>query len=50
MAQERRWVKAILAESAKAQPAMPWERGNRRAAMIARRLRAAETRETTKQA
>ncbi|MEH6835915.1 MULTISPECIES: hypothetical protein [Falsihalocynthiibacter] len=42
MAKENRWMKAVIAESAKAQPAMPWERGNRRAAMIARRLRAAE--------
>lgn len=42
MAKENRWMKAVIAESTKSQPAMPWERGNRRAAMIARRLRAAE--------
>lgn len=42
MAKEKRWIKAVIAESAKTQPAMPWERGNRRAAMIARRMRAAE--------
>lgn len=42
MAKEKRWIKAVIAESAKTQPAMPWERGNRRAAMIARRQRAAE--------
>lgn len=42
MAKEKRWIKAVIAESAKAQPALPWERGNRRAAMITRRQRAAE--------
>lgn len=42
MAKEKSWIKAVIAESARAQPAMPWERGSRRAAMIVRRQHAAE--------
>lgn len=32
-----RWINNLLAESAKCTTRMPWERGLRRAAMIARR-------------
>jgi hypothetical protein len=30
MKTERRWLKSVLAAAAQPQPAMPWERGNRR--------------------
>ena len=30
MKTERRWMKWVLQESAKDQPAMPWQRGQRR--------------------
>jgi hypothetical protein len=37
MNKERRWMKAILAEAKTCKTRMPWERGLRRQAMIARR-------------
>ncbi len=40
MAKQKRFLKAILDESAKPQPAMPWQRGSRRAAMKSRRIAA----------
>jgi hypothetical protein len=30
MKKERRWLKSVLAASLEQQPAMPWQRGNRR--------------------
>lgn len=33
----RRWMKAVIAVAAKSEVQMPWERGARRAEMIARR-------------
>lgn len=39
MKTQKRWMKSIIAEAAKEQPAMPWQRGNRRAEMIARRIK-----------
>lgn len=30
MKKERRWLKSVLAASLDAQPALPWQRGNRR--------------------
>jgi hypothetical protein len=37
MKTERRWMKSLLAEAANCKTRMPWERGLRRAALIARR-------------
>lgn len=37
MKTERRWMKSLLAEAAACKTRMPWERGLRRAAFIARR-------------
>ena len=37
MKTERRWMKSLLAEAAQCKTRMPWERGLRRAALIARR-------------
>lgn len=30
MKKERRWLKSVIAASLDAQPALPWQRGNRR--------------------
>mgnify|MGYP006194984177 FL=1 len=30
MKKERRWLKSVLAASLEQQPALPWQRGNRR--------------------
>lgn len=30
MKKERRWLKSVLAASVEVQPALPWQRGNRR--------------------
>lgn len=35
---EQRWMKSVKAEAANCTTKMPWERGLRRQAMIARRL------------
>ena len=35
---EKRWMKSVKAEAAQTTTRMPWERGLRRQAMIARRL------------
>lgn len=37
MKTERRWMKALLAEAASCKTRMPWERGLRREALMARR-------------
>lgn len=37
MKTERRWMKSMIAEAAACKTRLPWERGLRRAAMIARR-------------
>ena len=37
MKQHPRWIKSVQAEAASCEIRMPWERGLRRAAMIARR-------------
>ena len=37
MKTERRWMKTLLAEAAACKTRMPWERGLRREALIARR-------------
>lgn len=42
MKTQPRWMKSLLAEAAECRTRMPWERGLRRAALIARRKQAAE--------
>lgn len=38
MKTQTRWMSKMIAEAEKTAPAMPWERGLRRQAMISRRL------------
>ena len=42
MKTQTRWMSKMIEEAEKAAPAMPWERGLRRQAMISRRLDAEE--------
>ncbi|WP_237060931.1 hypothetical protein [Loktanella sp. M215] len=42
MKTQTRWMSKMIEETEKAAPAMPWERGLRRQAMISRRLDAEE--------
>lgn len=37
MRKERRWIKSVLKEAARTEVAMPWARGARRTAFIAKR-------------
>ncbi len=37
MRKERRWIKSVLKEAARTEIEMPWTRGARRAAFIAKR-------------
>ena len=41
---EKRWMKSVKEEAARTSTKMPWERGLRRQAMIARRLEGDERR------
>lgn len=48
MQTQKRWMKSILEEAAKEQPAMPWARGARREAFKAKRSAEASGKTTTK--
>ncbi|MGO4913941.1 hypothetical protein [Pseudogemmobacter sp. W21_MBD1_M6] len=48
MQTQKRWMKSILEEAAKGQPAMPWARGARREAFKAKRAAEASSKSTTK--
>ena len=50
MKTERRWMKSLLAEVAQCKTRMPWERGLRRAAMIARRVEQVQQRPVLRRA
>lgn len=50
MKTERRWMKSMLAEAANCKTRMPWERGLRRAALIARRAALVQERPALKRA
>lgn len=50
MKTERRWMKTLLAEAAACKTRMPWERGLRREALIARRAEPAQVRPQLKRA
>ena len=50
MKTERRWMKSLLAEAASCKTRMPWERGLRREALVARRAEPAVTRPQLKRA
>ncbi len=42
MKTEKRWIKNMINEAAKVETKMPWERGARRAAFIAKRSQQAQ--------
>jgi hypothetical protein len=46
MKSNTRFIKSVLAEAAKEQPALPWARGARRAAFVAKRKSEAAERKT----